>query len=179
MNNYSDIYNMIDLYLNNEKESKKANLNIIKDHEQVIFKLNMNSHEEDKTTFTIPIIAVNDYISNILKIYKNKELIIDEKYELDSKNKMCHYRIKFQNGRVITFDNFSIIEINNIRNILYNIEMHKEEIRVEQNNKNIEMNYRPRLLETGFSSSKSMFLIVIFLLIVLFASLLIFKIFIK
>ena len=106
-------------------------------------------------------------------------LIIDEKYK--EKNGFYDYSVKFKNGRSLTFSNFSLIDINNLRNILFDINIRKDEIRVQLDNEKeeIKMNYKPRLQETGFVSFKSIFMITILFLDIFIVSLWICKILIK
>ena len=174
---YNNVYNLIDLYLKNEKDSKRINLNFTKTDKFVILKFHINNKGDDETSFDIPLQIVNNYVQSILNKIKDDCLIIDEKYELDSRNKNCVYTVKFNNGRIISFNNFSVVEINNIRNILYNINIRREEIRVS--NEELEepkMNYKPKLQPTGFVQSNSLFLIAIILADIFMISLWIFKI---
>ena len=170
---YSYLYSIVDLYLKNETDKKKANLNITKTNDKVILRFNMSIGNNDTAMYDLPLENANQYIENILKRFKNDLLIIDEKYELNSSKKTCYYYVKFKNGRVLSFNNFSIIEINDIRNKLYNIELYKEEIRVNVGNEvaNVPKNYKPRLMETGFASYKNLLFLVIIFTVVLIISL--------
>lgn len=177
---YSYLYNIIKLYLKNETDKKKTNLNIVKTNDKVFFNFNMSNESQEKASYNLPLEVVNQYIESILKEFKNDLLIIDEKYELNSSHKTCYYYVKFKNGRVLSFNDFSIIEINNIRNILFDIHLYKDEIRVNLDNiEQVKMNYKPRLLETGFISYKVIFLMVLFFLDIFVVSLWICKLFIK
>ena len=175
MNNYSYIYSIIELYLKNECDTKKANLIITKQKDKVELRFNMEKENPNKSTFQLPLAVINQYITNIIKVFKGELLVIDEKYELDSRKKKCYYLIKFSNGRTLSFKDFSVLEINNLRNILYNITMRKEEIRVNlEKEETPSMNYKPRLVESGFVSFKSLLLMVLFFVGVLVVSLWVF-----
>ena len=172
---YNYLYNIIEFYLKNESDTKRANLIISKENEKVYFKLGMSDNTYDKTKYYLPLNVVNNYIVNLLQMYKGNMMVIDEKYELKKENNTCHYFVKFKNSRSITFDNFSLLEINNIRNVIYNIKLNKEEIRVDLNDPNeIKMNYQPRLQETGYASFSSLFLLVLFVSDIIAVSLWIF-----
>ena len=174
---YNYVYNIMDLYFKNEKENQKVILNLTKTFDKVVLKFKINNKSNDITTFDLPLQIVNNYIHLIIKKFKEENLVINEKYELDSQNKNCMYLVKFSNGRVLSFNNFSIIEINNIRNILYNIKIRQEELRISNDDsENIKMNYIPRLQETGFTKSSSLFLMVIFFADIFMLSLWVFKI---
>ena len=174
---YDYIYSIISLYVKNETDDKKVNLNLTKTSKKVVLKFNMKKEDDNKTTFDLPYEVVNNYIENILNIVKENLLIIDEKYELDSQKKYCYYYVKFSNGRILSFNNFSIVEINNIRNILYNINLRRDEIRIELDAKEeVKMNYKPRLQESGFISHSSLFLMVLYLADAFMISLWIFKV---
>ena len=173
---YNYVYNLMDLYIKNEDGTQKFVLNITKSFDKVVLKFKMNNKSTDSTTFDLPLQIVNNYIHKIIKEFKDDNLVIDEKYELDSQNRNCVYLVKFSNGRLLSFNNFSVIEINNIRNILYNITIRQEELRMSNDNiDNIKMNYIPRLQETGFTKSSSLFLLVIFFADVFMISLFVFK----
>ena len=173
---YNYVYNIMDLYFKNEEDNQKTILNLTKTTDKVVLNFKMNNKNNDKTTFDLPLQIINNYIQSIIKRFKEDNLVIDEKYELDSQNRNCVYLVKFSNGRLLSFNNFSVIEINNIRNILYNITIRQEELRITNDDiDNIKMNYKPRLQETGFTKSSSLFLMVIFFADVFMISLWIFN----
>ena len=174
--NYNYIYSIIELYLKNENDKKKVNLNIIKTNDKIYFDFDMKKDQNSQSSFFLPIDVINNYLENILKKYKANLLIIDEKYQLDSTKKNSKYIVSFNNGRILSLSNFSILEINNIRNILYNIDLRKEEIRVKLDDKEeIKMNYKPMLLETGFVRGSSIFLLAILFADIFIVSLWFFK----
>ena len=173
---YDYIYSIVELYLKNETDDRKVNLSLTKTSKKVILKFDLKRESDEKTSFDLPYDVVNNYIENILKKFKNNLLIIDEKYELDSQKKYCHYVVKFSNGRTLTFNNFSIVEINNIRNILYNINVRRDEIRIDlDEHDEVKMNYKPRLQEAGFASHTSLFLMALYFADIFMISLWIFK----
>ena len=67
---YSYIYNIIDLYLKNESSVKKIHFNLTKKNEKVSLELYMINDSENKTSFDIPLTEINNYITDILKKYK-------------------------------------------------------------------------------------------------------------
>ncbi len=173
--NIDYLYSIVNLYLKKETNNKKTILNIKKSTDTVEFSFNMNKDNEDKTTFVIP---YDEYIKEVftfLKLYKEKLMIIDEKYDYNNATCTCYYYVLFNSGRCISFNGFSILEMNNVRNILYDIKINQEEVRLE--NKKKEMAYKPRLRlqQAGFSSYATLFLMVIFFLMVLVLSLWVFK----
>ncbi len=159
------LYSIIDLYLKNENEHNKVNLNIQKKDSNIEFNFTMRSDTPDKTSFIVPLETLNKYWYDFLNKYKGDLLIIDEKYDYDKVNDTCYYYVLFKNGRVISFNGFSIMEINSLRNCLYTIRIDQEEIRVNLDEKK-EMAYQPPLnLQTaGFSSYKTLFFVTLFIL---------------
>ena len=172
--NYDYIYSIISLYLKNEKEDNKTQLMIIKRKDKIIFRFSMKKEAQEQTTFDLPLEEFSNYLDSIIKKYKSNLLVIDEKYEMDSQKKNCLYSLKFSNGRILSFYNFNVLEINNIRNNIFSIDTRPNEIRIKEEKETVSMNYKPRLQETGFISS-SIFLIVLYLTDLLVISLWIFK----
>jgi hypothetical protein len=107
----------------------------------IAFNFNMDENDLDKTSFTVDLNIIMENMNNILNTYKDKLMIIDEKF---NKNNGSHYIVMFQNGRKISFDNFSLLEINNIRNILYDINIYSEEIRLDDISQEKKMVYVPK-----------------------------------
>ena len=157
------LYSILNLYLKKETEQKKTTLNINKLTDQVEFKFDMNEKNSDQTTFVIPNEIYNDNLNNFINLYKEDLMIIDEKYNTNENN-TCYYYVLFKNGRSISFNGFSVIEMNNIRNILYDIKINQDEIRVDEIDEEKQMAYQPhlRLQQAGFSSLATLFLVVIF-----------------
>ena len=168
------LYNIIDLYFRNEKEDSRTNLNIRKNEEEVVFSFNMNENDLDKTSFTLPFDDVKKEIANIVNIYKEDMVIIKEEY-VDEDNP--RYYAIFQNGRMLSFDGFSITEINNLRNILYNITINSDEIRLDEIEKEQKIAYNPnyRLQQAGFASYSTLFLVALYLTDVFLIALWVFK----
>ncbi len=174
------LYSIIDLYLKNEDEHNKVNLNIQKKDSNIEFKFTMRHDNPDKTSFTVPLEEVNKYWYKFLNKYKEDLLIIDEKYDYDKVKDTCYYYVLFKNGRMISFDGFSLLEINSLRNCLYTIRIDQEEIRVNLD-EHKQMAYQPKLnLQTaGFSSYKTLFFVTLFILDVFVLSLWICKLLMK
>ena len=179
--NIDYLYSIINLYLGKEDNNKKTILNIKKLDDVVEFSFAMKQDNEEKTTFVIPYSEYNLCLNNFIKMLKQDLIIIDEKYDYVTYNESCYYYVLFKTGRSISFDGFSVLEMNNVRNILYDININKEEVRVEEIKEEKEMVYQPRLRlqQAGFSSYVTLLLVVIFFTVVLVISLLVFKSFIK
>lgn len=175
--NIDYLYSIVNLYLKKEVNNKKIILNIKKQDTDVEFNFRMNEKEEEKTNFTIPLDEYNSHLYEFISIYKNDLMIIDEKYNYNNVNNTCYYYVLFKTGRVISFDGFTILEMNNIRNFMYGININKEEIRVSGVEEEKQMAYKPRLTlqQAGFSSYATLFLTVLFFADVLVIALWIFK----
>ena len=178
--NIEYLYSIIDLYLKNENENNKVNLNIQKKDEDIEFKFTMRNDNPDKTIFKLPLAEVNNYWYDFLNKYKSDLLIIDEKYEYDKVSNTCYYYVLFKNGRIISFNGFSIIEINSLRNCLYTIRINSDEIRVDLDEKK-ETKYRPqlKLQATGFSTFKTILFVTLIILDIVVISLWILKVLTK
>lgn len=173
--NVEYLYSIVNLYLKKETDKKKTILNIKKNDDSVEFSFSMKNVNEDKTTFVIPYTDFCDNQIDFLKLYKEELMVIDEKYTYHNLDNTSYY-ILFNSGRVISFDGFSVLEMNNARNILYDIKFNQDEIRLEANEEK-EMAYKPRLRlqQAGFSSYATLLLAVITFVAVLFIILLVFK----
>ena len=175
-----NLYSIVNLYLKKEKENKKTILNIKKLEDTIEFNFSMNKFDDEKTSVVIPF---DDYRYNIIDFinkYKEDLMIIDEKYNYNSDG-TCSYNVLFKNGRIISFDGFTIMETNSIRNVLYDIKINQQELRVNNIDEEKQMAYKPRmqLQQAGFSSYATLFLIVIFFADILVISLWIFKLIFK
>lgn len=179
--NIGYLYSIINLYLKKEINNKRTILSIKRLDDMVEFSFSMKQDNEDKTTFVIPYKEYNLYLDEIIKNYKESLMIIDEKYSYDNVTSTCYYYVLFNSGRCISFNGFNILEMNNVRNILYDIKINQNEIRVNEIDEKKEMAYKPRLRlqQAGFSSYATLFLVVIFFAIVLVVSLFVFKSFLN
>ena len=175
--NVDYLHSVINLYLSRENEKQKTNLSVTKKKDKVMFCFNMKQNSMDKTDVQIPFDNINVELGKILFQFKKDLMIIDEKYDYDKVNETCYYYVKFNNGRTLSFDGFSILELNNIRNLLFGININKEEIRVNEIDEEKQMVYKPqlRLQQAGFSSYGALFLTVLFFADVLVIALWIFK----
>lgn len=178
--NIGYLYSIIDLYLNNEDDDNKASLSILKLDNNIEFRFTMRHDNPEKTIFTLPTEIVNNYWYEFLNKYKSKQMIIDEKYEYDKVKETCYYYILLLNGRTLSFDGFTILEINGIRNCLYTIRIDSDEIRVNMDEEK-EPKYKPqlRMQVAGFSSFKTIFFIILVILDVLVISLWVCKLLMK
>jgi hypothetical protein len=175
------LYSIVNLYLNRENDNKKIALNIDLQENDVEFSFSMTDNDIDKTSLVIPRDEYDEIIVDLINQLKQDLMVIDEKYNYENENGSCHYLVKFNNGRKISFDGFTIIETNNIRNVLYDIKINQNEIRLEDIEQKQEMAYKPRLRlqQAGFSSYATLLLVVIFFALVLVVSLFVFKSFIN
>lgn len=171
--NISYFISVLTLYLNKEKESC-TNLNIKKEKDEKI-KVNFTMNNDLNETTSI-FILYDDFMEQnnlqyFLQTYKGNLIIIDEKYEYDRLSETCYYCIILSNGRILSFKNFTLNEINNIRNLVYNIDYHPEEIKVVLDDNQKDGYYRPRMLlgQTGFASflTLSVVILIIFNVFVL------------
>ena len=171
------LYSILNLYLNRETNEKKTVLNISRKEEEIEFSFTMNIEDDEQTKFVVPLDVYRDTITDFVKDYKEELMIIDEKYSYNNDNGSCNYRILFKNGRILSFNGFAVLDMNNIRNLLYDIKINSEEMRVSNIDEKKEMVYKPRqtLQQAGFSSFASLFLIVLFFADVLVIALWIFK----
>lgn len=175
--NYFD--SILDLYLNKEEKSKTF-LNFIKcPNNKVKVNIGMNNSKEDITSFYMDydIIFEKNTIKGIIHKIKSDLIIIDEKYEFDKLSETCYYLVLLRNGRKISFNGFSLIEINSIRNYIYNIDYKPEEIKViyEEEKKGYYNNYR--LSMVGASSYMAFAVLILVFFLVFGISLILFKIF--
>ena len=175
------LHSIVNLYLSREKDKAKTNLVIEKQKENVLFSFNTKQNSLDKTDVRIPFDNINEELGNVLSLFRKDLMIIDERYNYDKVNKTCYYYVLFNNGRTISFDGFTVLELNNIRNLLYNINIDKEKLRVNEINEEKQMVYKPKLTlqQAGFSSYAVLFLVVLFFADVLVIALWIFKLLMK
>ena len=175
------LHSIINLYLSRENDKHKINLAIEKKKDKVLFRFSMKQDSLDKTDVQIPFDNINMELGLILSKLKKDLMIIDEKYNYDKVEETCYYYVLYNNGRAISFNGFSVLELNNIRNLLYDININKEEIRVNNVDEEKQMVYKPqlRLQTAGFSSYGALFLTVLFFADVLIISLWIFKLLMK
>ena len=179
--NIDYLYSIVELYLKKEKDNQKIFLNLVKSNDIVEFSFSMNKDDANKTKFSISYEEYSSHLVDFLKKYQEKLMIIDEKYNYNNVNNTCYYYVLFNSGRSISFNGFSVIEMNNVRNILYNIDFHADEIRIEEINQEKKMAYEPRLRlqEAGFSSFTTVFLIAILFADIFVIALWIFKAILK
>ena len=177
------LYSIVNLYLTKEDDYKKTNLSITKGIDNLIqFNFNMNKNDSETTSFKVisDLVLEEKNFDNFIKMYKQNNMIIDEKYDFDKINNTCYYYIMLNNGRCVSFRNFSLIELNNIRNIIYNIKFQKEEIRIVfEEEKELKKPVSYRLQQAGFTSFKTLIIAIVLFLSIILLSLWIFKSFIN
>ena len=171
------LYSIVNLYLKKETDVKKTYLMIKKLDDKVEFSNKMQKSNEDKTTFVIPYDDYSKCLLDFLKKYKGELMTIDEKYDYDNVSGNCKYFVLFNSGRCISFNGFSVLEMNNVRNELYDININQDELRLEEIKDEKQMVYQPRLRlqQAGFSSFATLFLVVMIFAMILIAALLVFK----
>jgi len=171
------LYSIVDLYLKKETNEKKTYLSIVKiENDRIQFSFNMDEKDVDVTSFSIPSEEVfeNDNFYQLIRTYKQSNIIIDEKYTDDNSGS---YYVLLNNGRKILFKNFSVIEINDIRNIIYDIKFQKEEIRIDfLDDEDIDNKYYYTLRPTGFANFKTILVIAVCFLVVFIISLWLFNV---
>ena len=168
------LYSIVNLYLKKENNDKKTNLSLVKDNERIKFSFNMNKDDIDVTSFIISYdeLFENDNIKNLIQTYKDKTIVIEEKLDNNV------YSILLNNGRRLTFENFSVLELNDIRNVIYDIKFQKEEIRIDFiDDEDIDNKYYYTLNPTGFISLKNILMIAVCFVIVFIVSLWLFNVF--
>lgn len=180
--NISYFMSVLELYLAKEKEYK-TNLNIIKcQNEKIKINFTMNHDLNETTSFFVLYdnFMEKDNLSTFLQTYKNGLIIIDEKYEYDKLSETCYYCIILSNGRILSFKNFTLEEINNIRNYVYNINYYPEEIKVvlDEEEKSGYYHRNFALGTTGFTSFLTLFVVIFVIVNVLVITLWIFNNFI-
>lgn len=168
--NLNSLYSIINLYVKREKNNK-AIMTIEKQDEQIEFNLSMQKNSQDKTIITLPLEIVIEAKKHLLDLFRQDKIVIDEKY-VDN-----IYTLVFNNGRELSLKGFSLIEINEWRNDLFDIKIRKEEMRLPVESKPMNLPMKPRLQVTGFTSMISLFLTVLVLSGVLITSLWICKMF--
>ena len=148
--NLNSLYSIINLYVQREKNNQ-AIMTIAKKDEQIEFNLSMQKNNQDKTIITLPLELVLDAKKNILDLFRQDKIVIEEKYQDNI------YTLILNNGRKLNFKDFSLMEINEWRNDLFNIQIRKDEMRLPLLKDETKV-LKPRLQITGFVSLWSLFL---------------------
>ena len=162
--NLSYFMSILDLYLSKEKEHK-TNLSIVKfqsDKIKVNFTMNYNLEETTSFFVNYDSFMERENLCNLFKIYKEDLIVIDEKYEYDKLSETCYYCILLSNGRILSFKNFTLNEINKLRNYLYNIKYNPEEIKIVLDDNEHDGYYFKRFAygQGGFASFLTLFIII-------------------
>lgn len=177
--NISYFMSVLELYLSKEKEYK-TNLSIIKhQNEKIKVNFTMNHDLNETTSFFVlyDTFMNNDNLYDFLQFYKKNLIIIDEKYEYDKLSEICYYSITLSNGRILSFKNFTLTEVNNIRNLVYGIISSPYQVEILLDEKEKRGYYHPGTLlgQTGFASFLALFFVIITILGVLILTLFVFK----
>lgn len=177
--NLNYFISVLELYLNKETEYK-TNLSIVKylnGKLKVNFTMNHDLNETTSFFMEYDSFMERDNLCQLFKQYKQDLIIIDEKYEYDKLNETCYYCIMLANGRILSFKNFSLDEVNQMRNLIYDIKYNPNEIKVILDNDEKSGYYHPSVLlgQTGFASFFTLFVVVLGILNVLIITLWIFK----
>lgn len=180
--NISYFMSVLELYLSKEGQYK-TNLSIVKYlNGKIKINFTMNHDMNEATSFFVgyDMFMTKENLQDFLISYKRSLIIIDEKYEYNKTNEICYYCITLSNGRILSFKNFSLEEINNIRNLVYDINYQPEEIKIvlDENEKSGYYHQGLLLGQTGFASFLTFFVIIFVIVNVLIIALWIFKNFI-
>lgn len=168
------IVSIIDLY---SKKDENSNLiiNVIKNNNQVTFKITSNEDYNNETILYTSIGIFYNNIKLILDKVKNNMILIDEK--LTNNGDLYYYLMVFSNGRKLSFKNFTLNEMNDIRSELLNLSYHTNELLI--NNNDIEYKSivvgRTLLSQTGFSGVLGIILTIVVILIILVILFIIYK----
>ena len=155
--NIDYLYSVLNLYLSKENH-KKTVLTITKGSKYT-FAFGVED-DSDVTKVSISDEEMNiTLLQDIINRYKGNSIVIDDKYKLDNEKKTCKYESLLNSGRKLVFNNFTLQEANTIRNIIYNISIDNNELRINLDTKEKEIPYNLRLKEAGFSSFVTIFLV--------------------
>ena len=170
-----NLYKVMLLYLSKEEDCSVI-LSITKYNDVIDFAFSMTNYPEDLTIVSINKNDVNvDLLIDIIREFKNDLLVIDDKYDFNKEKNICKYESIFNTGRKIIFKNFKLEEVNLLRNVIYNIDIYDNNIRIDLEAKEEEIPYNARLKVSGFSSYVTIFLIALAALDIILVALWIFK----
>ncbi len=154
-----NLYKVMKLYLDKEKDCSVI-LSITKYNDVVDFSFSMTNYPEDITIVSINKTNVNaDLLIDIIRSFKGDLLVIDDKYDFNKEKNICKYESVFNTGREIIFKNLKLEEVNFLRNVIYNIDIYDNDIRIEVGEKKEEIPYNARLKVSGFTSYITIFLV--------------------
>ena len=170
-----NLYKVMNLYLDKE-DNGSAILSISKYSDVVDFSFSMTNYPEDLTIVSINKANVNvDLLIDIIRNFKKDLLVIDDKYNYNKEKNICRYESIFNTGRKIIFKNFKLEEVNLLRNVIYNIDIYDNDLRIDVTEKKEEIPYNARLRVSGFSSYITIFLVALGALDIILIILWIFK----
>lgn len=177
--NLNYFISVLELYLNKETEYK-TNLSIVKylnGKLKVNFTMNHDLNETTSFFMEYDSFMERDNLCQLFKQYKQDLIIIDEKYEYDKLNETCYYCIMLANSRILSFKNFTLEEINNIRNLIYDIKYNPNEIKIvlDEEEKGGYYHRTLALGQSGFASFLTLLVVILVLLNVFIIALWIFK----
>jgi hypothetical protein len=167
------LYNVLNLYLNQEKIN--TTLTIVKGFSYIfIFGIEDETIDVTKVYLDSEEVSI-DLLQDIINKYKGDSIVIDDKYKIENERKTCHYESLLSNGRKLIFKYFSLEEANLLRNIIYNISLDNNELRINVDKKEQDIPYNLRLKQAGFSTFITIFLIALWLVDIIVIALWIFK----
>ena len=170
-----NLFKVMQLYLDKEDDSS-VYLSISKYEDVYDFSFSMSNYPEDLTIISINKQNVNvDLLIEVIKKIKEDNLVIDDKYDFNKEKNICKYESTLNSGRKITFKNFKLEEVNLLRNILYNIDIYDNTIRIDVIEEKEEIPYNARLRVSGFTSFITIFLVALAALDIIIIILWIFK----
>jgi len=158
--NIDYLYNVLNLYLSKEKD-KKTILTISKGSKYT-FAFGVEGDDNATKVYIKDEDVSIELLKDIITKYKDNSIVIDDKYKLDNEKKTCKYESLFNTGRKIVFNRFTLEEANLLRNIIYNISIDNNELRINIETQEKEIPYNLRLKQAGFTSFVTIFLIGLF-----------------
>ncbi len=170
-----NLYKVMKLYLDKE-DNGAAILTITKYSDVVDFSFSMTNYPEDLTIVSVNKANVDvDLLINVIRSFKGDLLVIDDKYDFNKEKNICKYESIFNTGREIIFKNFKLEEVNFLRNVIYNIDIYDNDIRIELEEEKEEIPYNARLRVSGYSSYITIFLVALAAIDIIMVALWIFK----
>ena len=174
--NTNYLYNVLDLYLDSEN-GKHAILNISR-NDDYIFSFSMDDQNSDKTRVVISDDDTTiELLQSVIRKFKDDSICIEDNYDYNEEKKLCKYEAELNNGRKLIFKNFTLEEINLFRNIIYNISIYEDSMKVdlEEEKEISKIPYNVRLRQAGFSTYITIFLVLVWLADIIVIALWIFK----
>lgn len=174
--NIDYLISIINLYTDKDSDPfNKARLEIIKTPVDINCKFIISDlNNPTSLSFPYDVIMQEDNLNTWLNIFKNNSIVVLENNSYDKENDICDYNVSFSNGRVIVIKGFSLVETNNIRNVIYDIKYEKNVIRIPYEKPIISIKHS-QMRESGYTGVNFNLLIIIVVLILVLIAVIIFK----